>query len=258
MAGLNDLGVMFDYAGYFVSKGDWIHPQRVEETYELIVVTHGEVHMKDGVAGEVCLTPGQVLLLEPGVPHGGTQYSSKVRFYWLHFRYPEGKLPFSQRYFPHFEQMHLFREILHVSNLPKTPSYVTNASLVYLLSALGLLAERSMSYDPRAEQMLEWIRINATASLRREDAAEHFCCSPDHLSRLLHATYGCGFKELVDRFIMAQAHSLLCNTTQYVKEIAAALDFPSDKAFISFFRYHEGIYPEQFRRRYFKTHLNNR
>lgn len=60
------------------------------------------------------------------------------------------------------------------------------------------------------------------------------------------------------RFILFRAKELLCNTGLYVKEIAAELDFPSDKAFIQFFFYHEGVYPEQFRRRFSRTHLNKK
>lgn len=60
------------------------------------------------------------------------------------------------------------------------------------------------------------------------------------------------------RFILSRAKELLCNTGLYVKEIAAQLDFPSDKAFIQFFFYHEGVYPEQFRRRFSRTHLNKK
>ena len=51
---------------------------------------------------------------------------------------------------------------------------------------------------------------------------------------------------------------MLANTGLYVKEIAYELEFESDKAFIGFFKYHEGLYPGEWRDRYYKIHMNNR
>ena len=39
---------------------------------------------------------------------------------------------------------------------------------------------------------------------------------------------------------------------------AAALGFSSDKAFIGFFKYHEGCFPTEFRDRFGKIHMNSR
>lgn len=249
--------ILFEYAGYFVSNGSWIHPDRTEQTYEIIFVTQGSVFLRDERQGNLEIKTGQVCLLEPGVRHYGTKISEGVCFYWVHFHLKDGELPFTQRYFEGFEQKQLFRELLHLCNLMPQPDYAVNAVLNYILSELCRIAEKEGKYDRRAEAIYEWMRINASAKLRAEHVADHFGFSKDHLSRILQQSYGCGMKKLMARFLMDQARGMLCNTQLYVKEIADVLQFPSDKGFIGFFKYYEGISPEQFRNRFSKIHMNN-
>lgn len=248
--------VEFNYAGYFISDGKWIHPDRTEKTYELICVTRGTVYLFDEKEGDIIAETGQVILLDKNTRHFGNRESENVRFYWVHFSLKNGSMPFSKRFFERFEQTQLFRELLHLSNLPQIPAYAVNAVLVHILSELCRFED--MKFDRRGEEICEWIRANASQKLTVKAAAEHFCLSPDHLSRIISKNYGCGAKELAVRFLLLRAKGLLCNTDLYVKEIAAQLEFPTDKAFIEFFFYHEGVYPEQFRNRFSRTHINKK
>lgn len=246
----------FNYAGYFISNGSWIHPDKTEKTYELIYVTRGAVHMHDGVIGDVCTEKGHLLVLEPNSRHFGTKSTENVRFYWVHFSLNGVQLPFPERCFSFMEQGQLFRELLHLCNLPQSPDYAVNAVLTHILSELCRISDGGGHFSRRAEEIYEWIRINARADFKVSAAAEHFSVSCDHLTRILKQNYGCGFKELADKFIMSEAKNFLCNTELYIKEIASILGFSDDKAFIGFFKYHEGIYPAEFRNRFSKTHMN--
>lgn len=250
--------IKYNYAGFFVSSGKWIHPERIETTYEIIAVVSGTVHLFDGKQGEIFLQKGDAVILEPNICHRGTEYSENVKFYWIHFSPKGGNLPFEKHLFKSFGQGNLFRELLHSANLPNMPEYAVNATLTHILSNFCLASENENEYDRRAEEIGEWIRINASAKLRAEDVSEYFGFSKDHLSRILKNTYGYGFKEISDRFIMAKAREMLCNTELYIKEIASSLGFPSDKAFCMFFKYHQGISPNLFRNRFSKIHMNNR
>ena len=250
--------VKFDYMGFFTTEERWLHPRRVESTYEIIFVVKGTVCIYDERLGDLKIKQGQLALLEPNTLHYGTEETGDVRFYWVHFSLNGGGLPFSKRLFLHFEQGWLFRELLHLSNLPRTPFYEVNAVLVHILSELCRISQDNTEFDRRAEEIYEWLRINASADLKAELAARNFGFSKDHLSRILMKSYGCGYKELTVRFICEKAKELLCNTGFYIKEIAAILKFPSDKAFIGFFKYHEGVFPEEFRRNFSKTHMNKK
>lgn len=256
---LENGNVKFAHAGFFTSRGKWRHPERRENTYEIIYVTDGRVCMWDETAGEVELSPGELILLDSGKVHRGTRESEGVRFYWVHFTLaPGGELPFDGRVFRYFEQGQLFRELLHLCNLPNAPACAVQAVLVHILCELYRLSEGTQTYDKRAEEIYEWIRINASPTLRTRDVAAHFGYSRDHVTRILRKAYGCGVSELRVRFVCASARELLCNTGLYIKEISHRLGFADDKAFIGFFKYHEGVFPEQFRRRFSRTHMNNR
>lgn len=252
--------VTFVYAGLFESKTPWSHPDRIESTYELIYMTRGEAYMREGEE-DLRLTAGQAAILLPGVRHYGTQITEDVGFYWVHFYVTEGELPFKKRFFSCFETPSLFSELLHYNNLPAIPEYMVNVSLVRILAELCRLSEAADSEevgDRAAERIYEWIRTRASASLTVEKTAARFGFSADHVTRIVKRKYGVGAGELIDRFIMNEAKSLLCGTDKYVKEIAAELNFSGDKAFIGYFKYHEGISPTTFRKRFCKLHMNSK
>ena len=249
--------VRFEYAGIFQSAGEWIHPARVEKTFEIICVTRGEVWIEEGDR-EYCVKQGQVLLLSPKTAHKGTRPSRDTGFYWVHF-HADGGVPFETRYFEKFEQISLFKELLHYNNLPQVPAYLVNAVLLHILSALCHLSEqRCLVFDAQAEKVREWIRVHADAKLTARAVAAQFGYSADHLSRICKRNYGLGVGALINHFLLSRAKELLCNTDAYVKEIAAALGFATDKGFIGYFKYHEGCFPAAFRARFAKVHMNNK
>ncbi|MBO5939289.1 MAG: helix-turn-helix transcriptional regulator [Clostridia bacterium] len=250
--------IKFQYAGLFQSTSPWIHPDRTENTYEIIYVSRGEVHLREGDQN-YRLVPGELLLLSPGVRHYGTKHTQGVRFYWLHFHILSGELPFEKRYFEHFDAPYLFKELLHYSNLPDAPRELIDSILLHALADLFRLSrEQDASGNERAEKIYEWIRINASAKLKVSDVAKAFGYTNDHLSRICKKHWGAGARVLIDRILLARAKSILCNSDRYVKEIAAQLSFSSDKSFLEFFRYHEGISPTEFRNRFSKIHMNNK
>ena len=71
-------------AGKFVSHGEWIHPDRIINSYELIFVLDGTVYInEDNVQYQ--LKKNDVLLLEPTLRHFGYKKSSNTSFFWVHF-----------------------------------------------------------------------------------------------------------------------------------------------------------------------------
>ena len=250
--------ISFSYAGLFQTDGAWIHPRKTEVTYEIIYVARGEVYMREEQR-EIHAREGQLFLLYPEKCHYGTRETSDVSFYWLHFSIEEGELPFDRCFFENFEGAYLFKELLHVNNLPTAPRYLVNSVLMHILSELCYAAEGSgAAYDGRAEKIYEWMRINADASLTVRRVAEHFGYAPDHISRICKRNFGVSAKELINRFLLDRARSLLSNTDKYIKEIAAQLGFSCDKAFVGYFKYHEGCFPSEFRNRFGKLHMNSK
>lgn len=254
----SEMNVEFDYMGLFSSEEKWIHPDRTEKTWELIYVTDGTVCMHDEKVGDMTLDKGMLAVLEKGVRHYGNAESSGVSFYWLHFNVSDG-LPFKKRFFEKIDSPHLFKEILHYSFLSQRPDYLINSILLRILAELRFLEENAGEEKNRlAEAVYEWVRVNACGRLTAKNVAEHFGFSSDHISRIVKKQYGLGLKTIIDNFTLAKAKEMLANTEKYVKEIAAEVGFADDKAFVGFFKYHEGIYPSEFRNRFYGVHMNKK
>ena len=61
-------------SGLFVAHDEWIHADRVIDSWELIYMLNGAVYMRQADVSYT-LEKGDLLLLRPGVPHGGVQSS---------------------------------------------------------------------------------------------------------------------------------------------------------------------------------------
>lgn len=244
-------------AGLFQCEGEWIHPHRVIEDFEIIYVTEGEVFMEEE-GRQIHAKKGELFILRPNVLHGGTIPSCGVSFYWVHFK-AWGGLPFEELFFESFEDSYLFKELLHARYLPRSPKYLADGVFGHIFAKLCYLSEENAgSFDGTAEKIYQWIRMNAFADLTVAAVAEKFNYSPDHLSRICKSRFKESAGDIIDRFLMLNAKELLSHTSKYVKEIAADLRFKDDKAFIGYFKYHEGVSPTEFRRRFGKTYMNNR
>ena len=186
---LQNPNISFSFGGLFQTDGKWIHPKKIENTYEIIYVTEGEVYMCEEAscgARQIHARKGELFILSPSLWHYGTKVTEGVSFYWLHFKVRKGALPFDEMFFHKFENAYLFKELLHCNNLPTVPEYLVNAVLLHILSELCRMSDESGrgEFDGRAEKIYEWIRINADARLTVERVAEHSGYSPDHISRI--------------------------------------------------------------------------
>ena len=116
-------GIHFIHGGKFISRGKWQHPQRTIDNTEIVIVTKGTVYIAlDG--REYTLTPGDVLRISAGVPHGGTRTSTNnVSFYWLHFSGAEEyELPPVYLHPENIAQAELIaRQLLHYANTEGYP-----------------------------------------------------------------------------------------------------------------------------------------
>lgn len=253
-----DLGE-FEYvsAGEFVSSGEWIHPERIIDSHELILVTRGEVYIRES-GEDYVLSVGDCLLLEAGKRHVGSRRSmGATSFMWFHFR-TELSLPFKcERQCDLYEVKYLFKKLLHMS---RTPSYGTgelDATSLLLFYELYHIRSNEVE-NSLASKLSEYVRINVCNGITVRDAATRFGYSCDHIGKLFKKSYGIGLKEYITSCKLTAAKDLLLNTEDTVKQIASKLGFNDSNAFIKFFLYHEKLSPTDFRNRYFNTHLNNK
>lgn len=240
--------------GLFTTKLPWVHPERTEETFEIIYMAKGVAHMEEnGVP--FTLEKGDLKVLIPGLFHRGTKESQPpTEFYWHHFHFTGDLTAFlsGQTLFRGISGG-VFPEILHSENTINKEA--AEPALLYLLTTLMHRSENK-EQNRLANHVLEWTRINANATLTVSGIAKQFGYHPDHLSRLIKSHCGNGLKDALDRFIIARAKDLLDNSSYSVKEIADVLGFRDSNLFVNFYKYHENTTPTQYRCRNSAIHMN--
>ena len=253
MLTINEAHLQFSNMGLFESDGAWIHPTVTVDTFELIFVLDGKVCIREGNR-EFTVRQGEMLLLSPYIEHSGTAISTAfTSFYWLHFQTDcIERFPFPKHFAPAHGVERTMSEIMHFQNTNRTLAELTLARMLVELST-------SVEYGNKtAHEVSEFIRIHAHKPLAVVDVAKHFGYSPDHLSKLLRREFGTDAKTLIIKRRLEYVESLLLNTGDSIKEIALQSGFDDENKFVKFFKYHEGTTPTQFRRRFFRVHLNSK
>ncbi len=248
--------VKYVSSGKFISRGDWLHPDKRNNSYEIIYVTNGEVYINENDV-EFSLKTNDLLLLEPNLRHSGYKASQNVSFYWMHWQCDYNLLP--EVKIIHLENPYnfslLLSQLLHYSSsnaLSECLDYITRLILAEIHES-AIKANDNRFVDIVAN----WIRNNSDLPLRVADVARHFGYNTDYLSRLFKKYYNKNIKEYIDETKMEYIKNQLLNTNATLNEIANTCGFKEYKYFLKFFKYHEKITPTEFCNIYSKTHINN-
>lgn len=116
------------------------------------------------------------------------------------------------------------------------------------LSAAGSTPKSGLHARRSFDEICAYIAEHLQDELSREQVAEAFRMSEDHLTRLFRLHARCGFVEFVraERFRLAER--LLAGSRLSIKEVAAACGFNLSGYFIKRFRERHGITPNAWRR----------
>ncbi len=250
---LNINGTNFEFfnMSLFASDGEWIHPTVTVPTYELIYVVSGTIHLREEDRN-YSLQRGEMLLLNSNCEHGGSATSTgQTSFYWLHFQTDHiARFSLPKQFTPPEDTRRRLAELMHLQDTDHTLAELTLAKLLLELSAPRETGSR------RAHEITEFIRIHSHRSLTVGEVARRFGYSADHLSRLLKQEFGYDTKTVIVKKRLDHVESMLVNTDLSIKEIAYHCGFDDENKFVKFFRYYEGTTPTQFRKRYFRVHMN--
>ena len=251
----------FEYKsmGEFRSDTEWIHGSRTIDSYELIVVLDGMVHIEEENI-RYCLSEGDMLILEPGKFHRGYKKSeTATAFYWLHF---DTNIPIPFKMYSGAELYDikmLTKRLLHISNSPKYNKSDCDAAAYIVFRELYMCCDSSAEVSTAlSHRIAEYIRINTDTRLTAGDIATYFGYNSDYIGKIFKKCFGTGIKDYICNQKIKKAKNLLLMTNMTIKEISAAVGYEDDNLFIKFFRYHEEITPTLFRNRYKGTHMNNK
>lgn len=250
----NGMELNFLTVGLFSTDAPWLHPVIAVDSYEIIYVLEGEVRIYEGEE-RYRLGAGEMLLLYPGIEHGGFggKSTGKVSFYWLHFRTPDiaawGQEKLRR---PPRDTEKELRALMHDA---QTDRRMAEVRLCLLLLQLGSGREYR---NRQAYETEEYLRLHAAEPLTVAAVAARFGYSPDHLSRVYRKEFGRDLKSGIVRHRLEFMEARLANTDDTLKSLAGQCGFEDENAFVKFFRYHAGLTPTEYRNRFFRVHRNEK
>lgn len=244
-------------SGLFRSNGEWCHPERIIDTYEVIFVVKGEVYISEGEEA-YHLSENEILLLAPSVSHKGIRNTEGVSFYWMHFKSSDA---------PSFKNIKIsdssllktmFSSLMHITN---TDGYSRDSrDLICALIVEEVLfcsRQREECSSVLVSELREYIRLNIGRGVSVGSVSSHFGYHPNYLGQLFLKITGVGMKEYIAEVKIKKASELLATTLCSVKEISSMLGFHSENHFIKFFKYHTLTTPSKYRSAYANTHIND-
>lgn len=243
-------------SGKFVSRSEWIHPDRRIDSFEVVFVLAGTVYInEDGV--EYTLEKNDLLILEPGKRHYGYRHSSDTSFYWGHFvgDFTLGEGIKHRRISRPYDLSVLFSQLLHYSF---EGGSAEAADYLIRLILIELHTDEVTDDNRRIGAVSAWIKANSDIPLKVSDVARHFGYNEDYLSRLFRAAKGKGVKEYIDGARIYYIKELLLSSDAPLREISASCGFSEYKYFLKYFKYHTGMTPTELRGTYAKMKENNK
>jgi AraC-like DNA-binding protein len=254
------------HSGYFISRGEGIHPTRTIDSTELIVVHEGVLHIREETR-EYQVQAGQSLVLFPGREHGGTaDYDLDLRFYWIHFNLDPGQSGKGQR-IPTYTTVsrpdrlvQLFRWYLDDQESGRLQPHT--ASLLIALMLEEVADPRPGTEDENdpgrllASQAMQHMRLHFHKDLTTAGIADVLQCNPDYLGRIFKRLYGQTLTEAIHRERLRYARRLLLDGRANVNEVAIQSGYSDPGYFRRVFKKMEGMTPGAYRRLYSRMYVN--
>ncbi len=249
--------VKYISSGKFISNGEWIHPDRILDSYEMIFVTKGHVYLNEN-GTDYPLQAGDTLILQPGIRHYGYQSSHDTEFFWFHWK---GEISSSilckHRKIEDYYAISLYFRQLLQSRVEGAPSECLDY-LIRLILAELLFNSASPHINHTAESIAAWIKANCHTAIKASEVAAHFGYNVDYLNRMFKANYFKSIKEYIDDERIKHIKAIMLSTDLSLNEVALKSGFSEYKYFLKFFKYHEGITPTQFFKQNARLYINSR
>lgn len=280
----------FASVGNLINDNGFLHAKRTLDSYELISVTQGILHINSGDR-EYHVGPGEFVILFPGECHYGTSPSEgPLSFYWVHFYLDAGDTQL-QKHSDETELLSLFQDtekeyyILPDSGQLSADcrTNVLFTQLLDLAKRFGFSATRQCSYAlstllleltneclskyqflslpgklPQGlSDVLGWLSINYDTALSVNAIAEKFGYHPSYLTSLFKKYTGQTVTEYINRQRIHASLNLLVSTPRIsLEEISEQVGFSDAKYFMRLFKRYEGVTPTNYRKTFSEKRTN--
>lgn len=279
--------VIFLSGGNLTNEDQFLHPKRSIDSYELISVTKGVLHIRSG-ARDYHICPGQFLVLLPGEWHWGTQPADgEISFYWTHFYFGTSDITICGEN----QAAALIHEEEHPRYiLPETGTLSANSrvnvlfvQLLDLTKRLGCLSSTQCSYAQSTllleltnefffhhylrqqnenipiniAELMEWLQLNYDTALSVSEIAQKFGYHPSYLTSVFKRYSGCTITEYLNRQRIRVAKNYLTSEAQLtLSEISEQIGIADEKYFMRLFKKYEGVTATSYRKAFSQKRKN--
>jgi AraC-like DNA-binding protein len=262
-------------AGLFISRpNNSMHPTRVINSHELILVKQGELDMWENDK-QFHLEAGQTLHLFPDRQHGGAKpLPANLKFYWIHFelneqanKSPRRKEDFSPQILlpqvvtlPQPERLErLFRFFLDEQETGVLQPDSANLLTMLMLTEVSHHAEadaENQELNVVATWAHTFIRINFERPITASMVAEALGYNVDYLGRIYRQTYHCTLTEAIHRRRISKACDYLIDSNLTISQISNKCGFIDSDYFRRIFKRFMKITPGGYRDENSRIHVN--
>lgn len=279
--------VIFLSAGNLTNEDQFLHPKRTMDSYELISVTKGILHIRSGTRSyHIC--PGQFVLLLPGECHLGTQPTDgELSFYWTHFYFstsdtatcsesqvtslilkeghPRYILPETGTLSANSRVNVLFVQLLDLTKrlgrLSSTQcSYAQSTLLLELANEFVFhhyLSQQKENIPINIAELMEWLQLNYDTALSVSEIAQKFGYHPSYLASVFKRYSGYTITEYLNRQRIRVAKNYLTSETQLtLSEISEQIGIADEKYFMRLFKRYEGVTATSYRKAFSQKKKN--
>ncbi len=292
---ISDAGKPMKYisCGNLTSKDGFVHPRRNIDSFVLIIVIKGILHIRQNMSN-FDVKEDEFILLFPDTLHYGYRPSDgELSYYWVHFQvndpnysiYNKGSLlrnrpfstessdftpPLSENFLlPEYGCLSLERRsrllFVQLLDINKRENYVATWRCHYALNLLLMevtCESFQISHFLNASvpayilDVVEWIRTHYDRPLSVAYIAEQFGYHPTYLTNVFKKYTGYPILTYINRIRIAVSKNLLANRTLSIYEIANTCGFSDEKYFMKLFKRYEGITPTQYRKAFHQKKVN--
>ncbi len=258
-------------AGLLISRGQGIHPTRIIDSHELILVKSGFLELWEEDQ-EFVLEEGQTLHLFPSRRHGGKGILPKgLEFYWIHFEVENtssdnSDIGFDYIDIPQVNRLSrpekleaLFRYFLDSQETGDLRQ--ESANLLVSLMLLEVVAssqnnDDSMKVNSLATNVHNYIWMNNDHTLTAGKVAKVLGYNPDYLGRIYRKVYGCTITQTIHQSRIERSCRLLMDSDMTIEEIARLCGFSDSDYFRRVFKRYKHITPIAFRKINSRIYIN--
>jgi AraC-like DNA-binding protein len=253
-------------AGFFISRGRGAHPRRAIDTCELILVESGTLSIREE-EHVYHVNPAEWVVLVSGREHEGVgQYSSNLRYYWIHFVLNESRCKNDAERTVDVKQhgtlsqpgrlTELFRWFLDEQERGGPPGTVADQIVRLMLLLLDDGGQGEPGIAELADQARRIIKVEYASGITTKDVAERLGCNPDYLGRVYRKSFGLSIIRSIHFRRTKEAKRRLLDSNLTINEISLELGYSDSGYFRRMFRRLEGISPREYRNLHGHCHVN--